>query len=201
MQLFLGMRRFGDASIPSQRLPAGMPQKCYTRRVIFGDSVHCFRRLECRQREFWQDTCVVGRFKLSSLFRVFPGGAPGIALLLLRTAAGFAAAIQGHAYLSSGNTTHLSFLIGVLALAAGAFLVAGFLTPAVTALIAFGAVGRAFSLWPPPASDLFGTWLPNALVFVMSVATGVLGPGAFSVDARLFGFREIIIPRIDRPGH
>ena len=35
-------------------------------------------------------------------------------------------------------------------------------------------------------------------VAVMSIALLLLGPGAFSVDARLFGRREIIIPD-DRP--
>jgi hypothetical protein len=31
----------------------------------------------------------------------------------------------------------------------------------------------------------------------MSAAQVLLGPGAFSVDARLFGRREIVIPRAD----
>jgi hypothetical protein len=33
----------------------------------------------------------------------------------------------------------------------------------------------------------------------MAAAIGLLGPGAFSVDARLFGHRRIIIPRAPYP--
>jgi hypothetical protein len=33
------------------------------------------------------------------------------------------------------------------------------------------------------------------------VAITLLGPGAFSLDARLFGRREIIIPEAARPPH
>jgi uncharacterized membrane protein YphA (DoxX/SURF4 family) len=34
---------------------------------------------------------------------------------------------------------------------------------------------------------------------VVSISLILLGPGAFSLDARLFGRREIIIPEIPRP--
>jgi hypothetical protein len=34
---------------------------------------------------------------------------------------------------------------------------------------------------------------------VMSIAITLLGPGAFSLDAHLFGRREIIIPGASRP--
>jgi hypothetical protein len=33
----------------------------------------------------------------------------------------------------------------------------------------------------------------------MAVAVALLGPGAFAVDARLFGRREVVIPRPSRP--
>ena len=33
------------------------------------------------------------------------------------------------------------------------------------------------------------------LLFVIGVAVALMGPGAFSVDCRLFGRREIVVPR------
>jgi hypothetical protein len=37
-------------------------------------------------------------------------------------------------------------------------------------------------------------YLPAVCVMAVSTAIALLGPGAFSLDARLFGQREIIIP-------
>jgi uncharacterized membrane protein YphA (DoxX/SURF4 family) len=42
--------------------------------------------------------------------------------------------------------------------------------------------------------ELFEAKLTTALATVIVVALVCLGPGAFSLDARLFGRREIIIP-------
>jgi hypothetical protein len=41
--------------------------------------------------------------------------------------------------------------------------------------------------------------LPGIQVVALAVVVALLGPGALSVDARLFGMREIVIPRSDRP--
>ena len=45
----------------------------------------------------------------------------------------------------------------------------------------------------------FGSWLALAFFIVMATAIVLLGPGAFSLDARLFGRREIVIPLAARP--
>jgi hypothetical protein len=38
--------------------------------------------------------------------------------------------------------------------------------------------------------------------FVVSVAVALIGPGAYYLDARFFGFRQIVIPRSsNRPPH
>jgi uncharacterized membrane protein YphA (DoxX/SURF4 family) len=85
-------------------------------------------------------------------------------------------------------------VIGALALIAGALLLIGFLTPIVSLLVAAGAIGIGFSLLPVCSPNLFDTRI--ALIFgcTMLVAIVGLGPGAFSLDARVFGRREIIIP-------
>lgn len=55
-------------------------------------------------------------------------------------------------------------------------------------------------LWWVPALSVKALDSPLSVVFVitMSVAIILLGPGAYSLDARLFGRRKIIIPRPHR---
>jgi uncharacterized membrane protein YphA (DoxX/SURF4 family) len=83
--------------------------------------------------------------------------------------------------------------------ASGVSLLIGFLTPLASALAALGAVGVALSWFPSPASNLFNAPLPAILDVVVCAAIVFLGPGNASVDRRLFGRREIIIPLARRP--
>jgi hypothetical protein len=89
--------------------------------------------------------------------------------------------------------------VGVLALAAGASVLAGFLTPVAGALIALGGVANVLSWCPQPSPSLFDSTLPVVLVVIVAAALAFLGPGALSLDARLFGHREITIPRAYHP--
>jgi len=61
-------------------------------------------------------------------------------------------------------------------------------------VVGFGGLGVAVSLLPACPLSVFDS--KEAIVFAIAVLFGivVLGPGAFSLDARLFGRREIIIP-------
>jgi uncharacterized membrane protein YphA (DoxX/SURF4 family) len=78
-------------------------------------------------------------------------------------------------------------------------LLIGFLTPLASAAATIGylvtGVSRLLASGTPRDSYAF-TALNLA---VMSLALVLLGPGAFSLDARLFGRREIIIPVGRRP--
>jgi uncharacterized membrane protein YphA (DoxX/SURF4 family) len=78
--------------------------------------------------------------------------------------------------------------------AAGAFLLAGLMTPFVAVLVSFCAVGIALSWIPLPGESLFDSHLAIINLIVLSIAIALLGPGAFSLDARMFGRREITIP-------
>jgi hypothetical protein len=51
---------------------------------------------------------------------------------------------------------------------------------------------------PPPTPNLFDARLSAILAAIMAAAIVFLGPGAFSLDARMFGRREIIIPQAPR---
>lgn len=131
---------------------------------------------------------------MQRLFSSFPAGAPGVGLLLLRVAVGAALAIQGGACLASRDQKAWIWLAGLLVLAAGASLLIGFLTPIAGVLAVLDGVSLALSWLPPPMSDDFGG-APAAVFFaVMAAAIALLGPGAFSLDARLFGRREVVIP-------
>ena len=86
--------------------------------------------------------------------------------------------------------------MATLAFAAGAALLAGILTPIAGLVTGLGAIGCGFSLLPSPAvSNLPDSKLAVVLIAIVAAAIVCLGPGAFSVDAHLFGRREIIIPR------
>lgn len=52
-----------------------------------------------------------------------------------------------------------------------------------------------FSWFPGPRVGLFETPITTMLGAVIATALICLGPGAFSVDARMFGRREVIIPK------
>jgi uncharacterized membrane protein YphA (DoxX/SURF4 family) len=77
---------------------------------------------------------------------------------------------------------------------AGALILVGFLTPVAGIIVALCAIADALSLIPVSARTLFPSLVPAMLASTMLFAVIVLGPGAFSVDARVFGRREIIIP-------
>jgi hypothetical protein len=133
------------------------------------------------------------------LFSTFPGGWPGIGLLLLRAAIGVTTIIQGGLYLSEpDNLTLGTGTVGAVAIASGTLLLSGFLTPVSGALVGSGTLGIAVGWLPAAARNLFDAKLPAVFVVIVSAAIALLGLGAFSVDARLFGRREIIIPPVPR---
>lgn len=113
--------------------------------------------------------------------------------MLLRAALGFFALHRGGIDLAaSPGMFGATWIAGALAVAAGISLLIGILTPLAAVLVGILTIG----MW----SSWLTTSEPNntttSLLFVAAVAASVafLGPGAFSLDARLFGWREIIIP-------
>jgi uncharacterized membrane protein YphA (DoxX/SURF4 family) len=134
-----------------------------------------------------------GRHLLLGWFSGFPGGGAGFALLVLRAALGVALLIQGTSHLRGPH--HIVEAVYALAtIAGGVLLIVGFFTAIVAALITLGALGVALSILPLGTRDLFDTRLADAFAMAILLAVLFLGPGAFSVDARVFGRREIIIP-------
>jgi uncharacterized membrane protein YphA (DoxX/SURF4 family) len=87
----------------------------------------------------------------------------------------------------------------MIALVSGVSVLLGFLTPlgSVLAVLFNGRVALAWVSQLPAYLAHAGPIA--ALVAVMAAALAFLGPGAFSMDSRLFGRREIIIPRPPKP--
>jgi hypothetical protein len=111
-------------------------------------------------------------------FPVFPAGVRGVALLLQRVAAAILLVLTSSLWCEKS----LWPIFPVLTLAA--CLAAGFLTRLMVAICIFLTLCLALRL-----GGLAGTLLAlNALQFV---ALGLVGAGAYSVDAWLFGRREI----------
>jgi len=115
-------------------------------------------------------------------------------LLLLRAVPGAAVVTEGIFYFTRADSAVTALFSGCLALAAGALLLAGFLTPLAAAVSGAGAVAVGLSLLPPASPNFLDSG--SSLVFALTILVAIagLGPGAFSVDARIFGRREIIIP-------
>jgi uncharacterized membrane protein YphA (DoxX/SURF4 family) len=107
--------------------------------------------------------------------------------------------LEGSAYFIDWR--HLRFEVyvaGSLAFIGGVCLLCGLLTPVAGILIALVSTAVTLSWLPVPAGNLFGNHFAALYVVAMAMAVVLLGPGAFSLDARLFGRREIAIPRTSR---
>jgi uncharacterized membrane protein YphA (DoxX/SURF4 family) len=96
--------------------------------------------------------------------------------------------------MDSHDLSLLTWAIALLTVASGTALLIGYLTPFAGVLAALFSSGSVFSWFPLPHLDLFEARLTAGLAAVIVVALVCLGPGAYSLDARLFGRREIIIP-------
>jgi uncharacterized membrane protein YphA (DoxX/SURF4 family) len=111
---------------------------------------------------------------------------------VLRTAIGIGvAARSAHLVSAAENGTDTRLTAALAGLIAGGLLVSGLMTivaSAVTGLLC------ASAFLPVPLSPWYSD--PGGAAFVgvaVAGALALLGPGAFSADARLFGPREIII--------
>ena len=110
----------------------------------------------------------------------------------MRLGVGTASVWAGAAYVNGAVASgYLTPVIGSFEIIAGVALAVGFLTPIAGSFAALGSGIWAISSMIVRIPDDAAAAL---LVVVMAAAVVLLGPGAYSADARLFGRREITIP-------
>lgn len=120
---------------------------------------------------------------LRRLFSTFARGWPGVGLLLLRLIAAVALVHQGTATLQTASWGGIIFL-AILMIAAAIFLLAGLWTPVAGVLALIVELGAAFT---EPGDH----WL-QILLGTLGAGLALVGPGIWSVDARLFGWKRIV---------
>jgi uncharacterized membrane protein YphA (DoxX/SURF4 family) len=81
-----------------------------------------------------------------------------------------------------------------LLIAFGALLLLGSLTRLAAVAAGIASAATLSSWFPRPRIGIFENETTAVLAIVIVAAVLCLGPGAFSVDARIFGRREVIIP-------
>lgn len=128
------------------------------------------------------------------MFSAYPGGLAGIGLVLLRSVIGFTAAWQGVLWLATKDAEATVRVVGGLGVLTGILLVAGFRTRLASFLIALGIAFISLHTFSLPTREFFDRLVPALFAETMSTAVVFLGPGAFSIDAYLYGRKEIIIP-------
>jgi len=118
---------------------------------------------------------------------------------LLRAVFATALLVQSAYYLREPSPSLATLVVGLAGVASGALLWIGFLTPFVGVVVGLVFTGIGFSLLPVCTRTLFDSSISVGFAVTILLAIITLGPGAFSVDARLFGRREIIIPPSSSP--
>jgi uncharacterized membrane protein YphA (DoxX/SURF4 family) len=130
---------------------------------------------------------------LQRTFSGFPTGYPGLALLLLRLVVGGAASAEAWMLITAN---HGAVSVGVIVVASLAFvtglaLLIGFMTPIASVLLGAGGLLLTVDASTVGHLSLFESGLARLEFIAISAALIPLGPGALSLDARLYGRREI----------
>ena len=119
------------------------------------------------------------------LFSTFAQGWPGAGLFLMRFVVGNALIWRAFVRLSGYPSTRVTVL-SWLGLGAGLLLLMGLWTPVAGTLVA------ALELWKI-YWKLGDPWV-YLLLATIAAATAMVGPGFWSVDARLYGWKRIDPP-------
>lgn len=123
---------------------------------------------------------------LRRLYSTFAGGWPGLGLLLMRLVVGSGLIVRASVRLWNDVPSLNVTTAAVLSLGAGILLVLGLWTPITGVSAALIEIWKMLTL----PGDKW-VWL---LLATASVSLAMLGPGLWSIDARLFGWKRIEAP-------
>ena len=126
---------------------------------------------------------------MQRLFSSFADGWPGSGLLLLRLLAGAALIYFGIVSLPEAPPL-ATVVLQIIGIGAGILLLVGLWTPVAGSLAAVVKVWIAFSRYFSHSGD---PWI-FIVQAVLSAVLAMVGPGAWSIDARLYGRTRIDIP-------
>jgi putative oxidoreductase len=122
---------------------------------------------------------------LRRLYSTFAGSWPGIGLLLMRLVVGSVLLLRAGSKLWNDETLQTIITSAPLA-GSGLLLIAGLWTPLAGAVAAVIVVWEVLTLNQDPLVGLLAGTITGALA--------MLGPGRWSVDAELFGWKRIEAP-------
>ena len=128
---------------------------------------------------------------MQRLFSTFADGWPGLGLLLLRLLTAAALIHFGIANLREAPPLPTAAL-QITGVGAGILLLVGLWTPVAGALAAIVKVSIALSRFLSHSGD---PWIA-IMQAVLGAVLAMVGPGAWSIDARLFGRKRIDIPEL-----
>jgi len=114
--------------------------------------------------------------------------------LLLRGCLGVALIYVGIAGIPGTPSEAITLAQNSITAVAAIFLLAGLWTPVMGTLAALDQVWIALLVYSPGRQDA----LIHIFLAILAVSAAMLGPGAWSIDARLFGRRRIDIDRTRR---
>ena len=124
----------------------------------------------------------VRRCVLRRLYSTFTGGWPGVGLLLMRLVVGLALIVPLGLRLFS-EPAMFETVGAVLFLTAGVLLIVGLWTPIAGTSVALVEIGKMFVVQGDRP-----VWI---LLATLGAALAMLGPGLWSLDARLYGWKRI----------
>jgi len=127
---------------------------------------------------------------MKRLFSAFVNGLPGLGLLLLRVIGGVALIVQGLRLAAHGSSPQL-IIPHVIAAAGGLLLLMGLRTSLGAVIVVISELWIAFAHSHDP-------WV-GVLLATIGTALALLGPGAWSIDARRLGWKRIEIRPTSNP--